>query len=80
MDSLEDLQVRIDAMAKRIGIGDKIKEALERPPYVPMMFRRAKLYADAKASQELRQARLLATCIADEFERRGLSLDARPAH
>lgn len=79
---LEDLQRRIDAMAKRSFSNRSVKEFSEHEPSPAFsrMMTRAKLYAQAKASEELRQARLLATCIADEFERRGLSLDAQPTH
>ncbi|GAA5661940.1 hypothetical protein Brsp07_00401 [Brucella sp. NBRC 14130] len=71
----DDLQRRIDAMAVRIGVRDKIETNRRLSEEAQAFLMRARAGAAASVARERRNVELLARCIVDEFERRSFRAD-----
>lgn len=71
----DDLQRRIDAMAARIGVRDKIEQGKQLSEEAQAFLMRARASAVAETARKRRDAELLAKCIVDEFERRAFRAD-----
>ncbi len=71
----DDLQRRIDAMAARIGVKDKIETKRQLSEEARAFLMRARASAVAETARKRRDAELLARCIVDEFERRAFRAD-----